>query len=384
MNNYSVDLNKYRNSLNIEGFSSMLSSPATCYKFYWLEALVKMISENVTETTLNDLIDEMIANAWYTVTEFHIHLSGTIEGEYRDGLERTVNHLNEISDLNSNDDKDKIKRAIKEHKKELQENKEQLIGEVPYRALSGFYSVVEDTPPWRNPGRLVEFINKVNEKTILPYVFSNTEAKLDRRVFINPTWRRVIQDNTVQILGWIQNEKAKWLQRINPEVPSIVNKLQPSDAMKRKLNNARDLWRAIITSNSEAKMDIYSDGFLESKGFAIDHFIPWSFVMNDELWNLTPTTQSANSSKSNYLPKWEDYFVPFAQKQFLMYNEINNSEEIHKLFEKCYSDNIHSIWAEKELYTCGNSREKFYKILEENMKPVYDSARRQGYQLWKK
>ena len=48
----------------------------------------------------------------------------------------------------------------------------------------------------------------------------------------------------------------------------------------------------------------------------------------------------------------------------------------------CYRDNLHSIWASQELYRKGNSREEFYGILERNMRPVYDSARRQGYEVW--
>ena len=49
----------------------------------------------------------------------------------------------------------------------------------------------------------------------------------------------------------------------------------------------------------------------------------------------------------------------------------------------CYKDNIHSIWANQELYRPGNTSEEFEHILEKNMRPVYDSARRQGYELWK-
>ncbi len=53
-----------------------------------------------------------------------------------------------------------------------------------------------------------------------------------------------------------------------------------------------------------------------------------------------------------------------------------------KLYESCYRDNLHSIWASQELYRKGNSREEFYGILERNMRPVYDSARRQVYEVW--
>lgn len=55
---------------------------------------------------------------------------------------------------------------------------------------------------------------------------------------------------------------------------------------------------------------------------------------------------------------------------------------IHKLYEGCYRDNLHSIWANQELYRKGNSQDEFRVILEKNMRPVYDSARRQGYEIW--
>ena len=67
---------KYYNNLNIDGFSKMMKSPSYCYKFYWLEAIIQLISEGKTESTFDEIIDEMITNAWYSVREFHIHLSG--------------------------------------------------------------------------------------------------------------------------------------------------------------------------------------------------------------------------------------------------------------------------------------------------------------------
>ena len=54
---------KYYNKLDIQGFSQMLKDPSYCYKFYWLEAVVHLISEGKTETTFDEIIDEMIANA---------------------------------------------------------------------------------------------------------------------------------------------------------------------------------------------------------------------------------------------------------------------------------------------------------------------------------
>ena len=65
---------------------------------------------------------------------------------------------------------------------------------------------------------------------------------------------------------------------------------------------------------------------------------------------------------------------------------INDQDKpiIRKKFEACYKDNLHSIWANQELYRAGNSREEFCHILQKNMQPVYDSVRRQGYEVWGK
>ena len=85
--------NDYYSCLEIDSFASMLKDPSFCYKFYWLEAIVNLINQDITETTVGDIIDEMIANAWYSVVEYHIHLSGFVKGDVVDGLERAVNHL---------------------------------------------------------------------------------------------------------------------------------------------------------------------------------------------------------------------------------------------------------------------------------------------------
>ena len=188
------------------------------------------------------------------------------------------------------------------------------------------------------------------------------------------------QDHTVNILGWIQYEKVKWLQNNNPEVPGLVYKLTPTEEKVRKLKKVRDLWQDIM--EVQEIRDVFTGQPVKKKKYDIDHFIPWSFVMNDELWNLMPMDASLNSSKSNRLPKWNPFFQNFAQNQYLMYQMIYDDMGIYKRFKGCYKDNLHSIWAGQELYRKGNSKEMFYNILEKNMIPVYDSARRQGYEIW--
>ena len=372
----------YYNHLDIEGFSLMMKNPSFCYKFYWLEAIVNLISEGITETTFNEVINEMIANAWYSVLEFHIHLSGIVLGEVKDGLERAVLKLSDISKLPATASKVEIKNKIREHDKELKTEKEQLTNMVPYSALAGFFNKFDETAEWESTRRMIAYIERVNKVNILPYTLGNS-SKLNKEIYFNPSWIKMIQDNTVSILGWIQFEKVKWLQNNNPEVPGLVYKLDPMDEKMRKLNAVRKLWNAVLSLEPVA--DVFTGKQIDIKQYDVDHFIPWSFVMNDELWNLMPMDSSLNSSKSNKLPEWDPFFIRFANNQFKLYKMINdtNRPAVHKLFEACYKDNIHSIWANQELYRPGNTSEEFEHILEKNMRPVYDSARRQGYELWK-
>ena len=227
---------------------------------------------------------------------------------------------------------------------------------------------------------LVAYIQKFNKTVVsLPYLLG-TSSKLKKEVYFQQGWIRMIQDHTVNIWGWIQYEKVKWLQNNNPEVLGLVYKLTPMDEKTRKLKNVRNLWQGIM--EIQEIRDVFTGQPVKKKKYDIDHFIPWSFVMNDELWNLMPMDSSLNSSKSNRLPKWNPFFKSFAGNQYLMYRMIYENAEIYDRFKRCYKDNLHSIWAGQELYRKGNSKETFYNILEKNMMPVYDSARRQGYEIW--
>lgn len=372
---------KYYNTLDIEGFSHMMKDPSYCYKFYWLEAIVQLIVAGVQETTFDAVINEMICNAWYSVREFHIHLSGIqADGQVRDGLERAVLRLSELSNLQANASKVEIKNAINDHASELKIAKEQLTNMVPYRALAGFFDKSEESADWGSVRRMTSYIERINNDVVLlPYILGEG-SKLKKEIKFQPSWIEMIQDNTVSILGWIQYEKVKWLQNNNPEVPGLVYKLAPMDEKMRKLNNVRKLWEGVLEL-SEVR-DVFTGEAVIPKQYDVDHFIPWSFVMNDELWNLMPMDSSLNSSKSNRLPKWDPFFERFADNQYLLYGFIHEKDGIHKLFEGCYRDNLHSIWAGQELYRKGNSQEEFYNILRKNMQPIYDSARRQGYEIW--
>ena len=378
-----IDSNYY-NKLDIEGFSKMMSSPSYCYKFYWLESIVQLISANRTEATYDEIINKMIANAWFPVQEYHIHLSGIYgDGDVKDNLEKAVSRLYELTQLPSNANEIQIMNKLAEFSddKELHSYKTELTKNVPYKALSGFANKgSEKINLESSAGRMIAYYNKLSgSELLLPYTFGDDKS-LKKVVTFNDGWIQMIQDNMVSILGWIKYEKVKWLQNNNPEVPGIVYKLARDDEKARKLDNVRKLWDAIL--EIRPVKNVFMDGDINRESYAVDHFIPRNFVMNDELWNLMPMDPIQNMQKNKKLPVWEDYFGQFANNQFMMYEMIFEKPELLKLYKQCYKDNLHSIWAIQELYRKGNSADEFRNILDKNMHPVYDSARRQGYDIW--
>lgn len=185
----------------------------------------------------------------------------------------------------------------------------------------------------------------------------------------------------------LKNEEKKQLEVIEIVFDGKYNKSVVLDYEQRliKYCSVDRRFKNILNKNKgqQAAHDYFNRKFYRNQ-FGVDHFIPWSFVMNDELWNLMPMDSSLNSAKNNRLPDWNDFFIRFAKNQYIMYEMIHEREGIRKLYEACYKDNLHSIWANQELYRKGNSDTEFYGILEKNMRPVYDSARRQGYDVWER
>lgn len=331
---------EYYNTLDIGGFSRMLKDPSYCYKFYWLEAIVKLISEDRQEVSYDEMINEMISNAWYSVLEFHVHLSGIWgDGEIKDSLEKAVLKLYKLSGLPANASKVEIKNKIEEFDKELHEEKMVLTKNVPYKALSGFANRSSECIDLNSSaGRMIAYYNRLNNRgTLLPYTFDSQKG-LERKIIFQEAWIQMIQDQMTAILGWIQYEKVRWLQNNNPEVPGLVYKLMPLDDKMRKLAHVRRLWEGILDTTSIT--DVFKHEPIKKESYDVDHFIPWSFVMNDELWNLMPMDSSLNSSKSNRLPQWDRFFARFAENQYIMYELFTEKRDKKANMKPVTADNL--------------------------------------------
>ena len=85
----------YSENLEIQYLSRIFDNTSECYKFFWFQAILSKVLEGKDHITYEELVDEMIADAWYMVIEYHLNLGP------RDTLESLVNYLQKISKLKS-------------------------------------------------------------------------------------------------------------------------------------------------------------------------------------------------------------------------------------------------------------------------------------------
>ena len=142
MNDYnSLSEILYSNELDIKKFENLLSHNAQGYKFFWLEAIINLLPEKEDEIRFDEIIDEMIWEAWRIVTYYHLRLGPMVNGSAANYLERAIRTLyncakDELSIKMLS--KEQLKGLIRKYNEQLREDKIHLTDYVPYRLISPF------------------------------------------------------------------------------------------------------------------------------------------------------------------------------------------------------------------------------------------------------
>lgn len=383
----------YSNKLDVKKFENLLSNNDQGYKFFWLEAILKLIAQNRQLFTFEDVIDEMIVGAWRMVTYYHLRLGHTVNGNAENFLEHAIRILYECSKKeigNKTPSKDRLMFLIKKYQDNLMEDKLHLTDYVLYRLIKPFVEKEgKEYIDRKAYGRFIAYLNaftKANHEFF--YDIVDAENPLMRKIRLNEEWVNFIIQNYAVIMGWLRFNKALFIQDRNPGVPGVMYKVAPETEEKRKsLKNARELWIATVDVTGRPLCEIYTGNELSIVEFDLDHFVPRSYVSNDELWNLTPMAKNLNSSKNNKLPD-QRYIKDFVKYNYYLYSLIfaNDSKDqvaiLKHYFDRCENQHLNAVWATEKLYIPGNTEEQFRNILEENLSLVYDSAKLQEYEEW--
>lgn len=295
--------------LDVGALSRVFDNTTNAYKLLFFQALLNLFLTNYRPNQparflLDDLAVEMAAIAWYPYSFFH--LSFGVQDKTSEILDALQFSVNEAA-LGNPSTQALLRQAIRDQSGTTQVSR--VLRYAPYRLLQPFFQAELAGRPDHTKEAVTKTLSNETFLTRKP-LYRLLESDIPSLEF-HPQWAEYIYRSFPLVKGWVTYKWIDYLHTRNPNMPAIPNKLAPP-VTRSALTAQTDYWRTVMTV-APLKC-IYSQTPLDEKNFCLDHFLPWSFVCHDQLWNLIPVSPSANSAKSNRLPA-DEYVSCFIDRQ---------------------------------------------------------------------
>ena len=354
-------------NLRIEKLTAIFGSTTTSYKYLWFLAILESLKNpsNLEIISFNSLIIKIIVRAWFPINVYRLSFGK------QDSLTKHIKALILENPILANCQKEELEKWLFAHldDKTVKQIFNELLQYVPYRFLSVFFAekLVGMADIEKN-NAIVKYaeIDFFNSENLPIYKFSTDKKAL----ILHPLWHQYFQKHLVILSDFCKWNLLLYLQKNNPNVPNISGKLAPETT--RDLKNGKLFWKNVFLQQPDFQC-IYSQKNIEIQKISIDHFLPWSFVGHDCLWNLLPTFSQVNSSKSDKLPDLSVYLDSFLKIQFEAFH-LNMGFNKPKLLED------YSLLFSKELAEIKNlSQVDFCNLLKDNILPMHQIAKNMGF-----
>lgn len=347
--------------LTTNRLGKIFSNTVATYKFFWFVSILQIHAKRDNpRIDVWEILVQMVANAWYPIHYFKLSFGK------QDKLSEIVIKLHETTgipiDASVREVADTLwaqinDRTIKRCITDLKNN-------VPYRFLR----------PWidTSDNRLMVAHSQALENGCL---YSLHKIGPVFYIILNPAWDTYLHKHYNILMDFAYWNLTLFLQTRNPNVPAIPNKLIRPDG-RNSLAKQHNYWDMVMTIGGPIHC-IYTDKLLHSKDYDLDHFIPWSFVCHDLLWNLIPSNGSINSSKSNKLPDLDFYLPKLAALQHHSIKVMINANKEPKVME----DFVSLGYSAKDL--ADMSSERFRELYDKTFNPISQIALNMGFETWK-
>jgi hypothetical protein len=311
------------NRLPVGSLAAGFDNVTNSYKFYWFLAILEQVQKQPSRfIQMETLLAGMLASVWYPTNYFRLSfgkqdrlgqlalLAGTQAGV-------AVNARRK--------DLFEILRGSLTGKTDLARSLQSLGEYVPYRFLRPFFAMqLQGLKDADINAQIESLAGQSFDDPVSPCLYRFTAAGIE----LQPLWFDYLQRNLAILTGFCLWRLVNHLQKHNPNVPNLSNKL--FEPAQRDLKAARLFW-AVAAEPTGSLPCIYSGQSLEKGAYSLDHFLPWRFVAHDLLWNILPTPKSINSSKSDSLPDLDLYFEPFAELQYQAVQTVAGSSRARLL-----------------------------------------------------
>lgn len=356
----------------------MLRNFAASYKLYWLKGVFDEAVAGNRFVSFERLAARMVAAAWYPVTYFRLNLGSA--DMLADAVRCAQTHCGLAADASADSI---ISTVMESDDAALRTKIRNLYSYVPYRLIRPFYADRFEEASRRGSRIPEKLVNKSvlrfnrDDAAGAPYRFTDDGTGIE----MDSEWARYFMDNRHVVQGWIDSKLIAYLQARNPSVPAIPLKIYAPNA--RNLAAARRYWEDALADH--VFRDIYTDTPFGEEGFAalgpmgVDHFIPWSFVLHDEPWNLAPMFRDVNSSKGNKLPLLEEYLRPFCEQQFDALVTLKGTGRHKKVFESYVQIDAAAMQYERTEAALDSFTESITKVIV----PLHQIAANQGFPAWR-
>lgn len=352
------------NIIKIAPLASVFRHTTNSYKYYWLLALLKSRKRPGAggAVSLVEMALHMVTAAWYPVHFFRLSLGK------QDKLGEAVFNIAEYLQIPRQVKEEELYQWLYAERERpvVKSTLEGLVRYVPYRFLAPWFSSALRGVPDAQKNQVIRSISAKAFHSNQPPFYSFEKE----HIVMHPAWAAYIDKHLALLSGFVLWELTLYLQRNNPNVPAIPQKLlMPRE---RDLAPARKFWDMCFAV-APAQTCIFSSEVLNPAQYSLDHYLPWSFVVHDQLWNLVPVRQEINSSKSDHLPhtKYLSSFLNIQHQAFLHVAQNGNRLKILEDYALLFNEEIASIR--------NMPREMFVDTLHETIMPMHQIAKNMGF-----
>jgi hypothetical protein len=163
-------------------------------------------------------------------------------------------------------------------------------------------------------------------------------------IYVKPMALKFFRENYSLLSKAIIFEWAKFLEKINLGLPMLISKIESSERYRGSLEKVKRIMLKHFDTCFYCNNALSS----EKQMIHVDHFIPWSYVFEDELWNLVLTCRKCNLKKHSSLPsekfiyklvernkEFSNTIDPLKKSLSRLDPETNYERAITKHFQNC-------------------------------------------------
>lgn len=320
--------------LGIRHLAAVFRHTTNSYKYYWFLAMLEAIKNGMQDPSLQLLSAEMLAQVWYPVHMFRLHFGA------QDQLSQLAFHLCEKSDLNALSSREEVRDqaltlALRDAAFDRALKKLQRF--VPQRFLTPWFAENLRALPDHHKDHKIQTLAEEHFLSVNPPLYRFKAHAHYSGIELHPDWMTYLYNHFSIVRGFVLWSLVEYLYQRNPNVPNLPEKLFPPQ--QRHLTTAQRYWKPVVAQQN--LQCLYSQQAVNVKDMSLDHFLPWSFVCHDQLWNLVPIPKAVNSAKSDHLPNFERYLSKFLSLQYQAIHYCLGQNKLPKGIFEDYTNLLH-------------------------------------------